>query len=114
MDVGIDRKSVKGKPGVHVHFYTSQSPGVLTFDSDALPDCLTAESLCIQVFKHDQFVFTEKEFPLMDRDPGKIYPPSMHLFQLWDCEQQQWLVSIIFQWKNISLGSHKNWLLQVS
>ena len=50
------------------------------------------EQLCVMVYKHELFSFTEKEFPLMDRNPGTIYPGSMHLFQLWDCSSQQWQV----------------------
>ena len=99
MDVGIDRKQIKGKPGIHVHFYSSQAPKVYTIEPNELMHPITAERLCIRMFTdYEGFQFDERENNngTIDDEHCHIYPGTMHLFQLWDCEARQFKVRNLY------------------
>ncbi|XP_067941685.1 tyrosine-protein kinase JAK2-like isoform X2 [Watersipora subatra] len=89
ISLGLERKGVKGKPGVHVHFYSSQNPKVYNIEPNELPASLSAENLCITMFRDENFKFDETEYSDNSK-PAAIYPASMHLFQLWDVETGQY------------------------
>lgn len=97
MDIGLDRKAVKGKPGLHVHFYTSLDAKVYSVvnsqsDLSSLP-LHTAESLCTKMFMDKNFQFDENELNDGSGEHATILPAFMHLFQLWDCETKQYKVT---------------------
>lgn len=97
MDVGIDRKQLKGKHGIHVHFYSSQTPKVYTIEPHELTTPTTAERLCIRMFTDFiNFQFDERENTngTVEDEHSRIYPGTMHLFQLWDCQTRQFKVLI--------------------
>jgi len=89
MDRGIDRKVVKGRPGIHIHFYTSFKPQTITFESYQLTQGITAEKLCVKIYRSEEFIFTE------NTRSRKIDPITMHLFQLWNYQTEHWQVCLL-------------------
>ena len=92
MDIGLDRKAIKGKPGLHIYFFTSQNPKVFTIEPTDIEDSLSAERLCIRMFTDDNFRFDERDCGNGNSEHAAIFPGSMHLFQLWDCDTKQYKV----------------------